>query len=66
MVLERAIPFLEDDFRGVGTGLRCYELLEVADCVVGVAFDTDFLAKTIIARATSVELLRKMKYGECA
>ena len=41
-------PLLQNDLLRFGTGLGSNELLQVADGVVRIAFDTHFLAQTVV------------------
>jgi hypothetical protein len=50
VVLEYGVPLLQDDFVISGSGLCGDQLLQVAYCVVGIAFDANLLAQSVIAR----------------
>lgn len=49
IVVEDAVPFLQDDFIVVCTNLSCYQFLQVTDRIVWIALNTHFLAQAIVA-----------------
>ncbi|MFS8012491.1 hypothetical protein Hanom_Chr14g01321521 [Helianthus anomalus] len=48
MILVDVVPLLDPNLVSASTGLRCNELLQVADGVVVVALHTDLLPQTIV------------------
>ena len=59
MILKHRIPLLQNDLLRACPDLCGDELLEVADRVVGVAFDADFLAEAVVTVGGEGEV----KYG---
>ena len=42
-------PLLKPDFFGARACLRRNQLLQIADGIIGIALDSDFLAQTVVA-----------------
>lgn len=49
MVLKNRVPLFKNDLVPAGASLSSYQFLQVADGVIGVALNADFLSETVVA-----------------